>query len=213
MSSVPIPSDRSRVHQNLRSEVAGGYTLNVKPIATALTLLVSVVIFPMSSGRSEVPEIQTPQLERHIFDLVNKQRLGAKRTAMKWDERLARIARAHSEDMVRRRFFDHMNPDGDDPTARGKRAGYSCLRTIDARAYREGLAENLFDEPRFSRVRISGAQRTYDWNTTEDIARQSVDGWMHSRGHRHNILENSYQQSGVGMALSVERVYITQLFC
>jgi uncharacterized protein YkwD len=185
----------------------------VKLIAPALTILVWVVIFPTSSPRSEAPEIHPPQLERRIFDLVNKQRLTAKRPAMTWDERLARIARAHSEDMVRRRFFDHINPDGDDPTARGKRAGYSCLKTIDVRAYREGLAENLFDEPRFSRVRISGAQRTYDWNTTEDIAGQSVDGWMHSSGHRRNILEKTYQQTGVGIASSVERVYITQLFC
>ena len=132
---------------------------------------------------------------------------------MEWDERLTHIARAHSDDMIKRRFFDHINPDGADASARGKHAGYACLKRVDRHTYRQGLAENLFDEPRFSRVHIIAGRRTYDWNTLEDIARQAVDGWMHSAGHRRNILEPMYEQTGVGIAVSSEHVYLTQLFC
>ena len=132
---------------------------------------------------------------------------------MEWDEQLTRIARAHSDDMVKRRFFDHINPDGADASTRGKHAGYACLKRVDRHTYRQGLAENLFEEPRFSRVRITGGIRTYEWNTMDEIARQAVDGWMRSAGHRHNILERAYEQTGVGIALSPEHVYITQLFC
>ncbi len=170
----------------------------------------------MAISRAEsatAPALQLSQLEHRVFDLVNVQRTNAGRAALRWDERLATIARAHGADMVARHFFDHVNPDGEDPTARGTRAGYTCHKAIDATSYREGLAENLFDEPRFSRVVISGGQRTYDWNMPEDIARESVDGWMHSSGHRRNILEPAYAQSGVGIAVSAERVYLTQLFC
>jgi uncharacterized protein YkwD len=163
--------------------------------------------------RSSAPGISVPQLEQRILEAVNGERTHNKLTALDLDVRLTRIARAHSDDMVTRRFFDHINPDGADASARGKHAGYACLKRVDRYTYRQGLAENLFEEPRFSRVRITAGRRTYDWNSMEEIARQAVDGWMRSAGHRHNILEKTYEQSGVGIAVSPEHVYITQLFC
>jgi len=185
----------------------------VHRLATGLALFVLSVAIPLTAERNDAPDIQAIRLERRVFDLINTRRTGANRGAMRWDDRLARIARAHSDDMVKRRFFAHVNPDGDDPTARGKRAGYACLKRVNRLTYRNGLAENLMEEPRFRRVRISGGHRTYDWNTLEDVARQSVDGWMRSPGHRENILEPAYDQTGVGVAISAEHVYLTQLFC
>jgi uncharacterized protein YkwD len=37
---------------------------------------------------------------------------------------LTLAARAHSEDMATRQFFDHVNPDGANPTARAQAQGY-----------------------------------------------------------------------------------------
>ena len=161
----------------------------------------------------DAPQIRVNQLEHRVFDLINVQRREAKLPALRWDERLMHVARAHGDDMIRRRFFDHVNPDGDDPTARGRRAGYNCRRVLGGGSFREGLAENLADEPRFSRVRISGGHRTYDWNTSDAIAREAVAGWMRSPGHRRNILDKSSERTAVGIAVSAERVYLTQLFC
>jgi uncharacterized protein YkwD len=175
--------------------------------------LTSLSVSRPSAQPSNAPDVPIARLERRVFELINKERIDEKRSAMEWDERLTRIARAHSEDMVKRRFFEHINPDGADASARGKHAGYACLKRVDRRTYRQGLAENLFEEPRFSRVRITAGRRSYDWNSMEEIARQAVDGWMRSAGHRHNILEKTYEQSGVGIAVSLEHVYITQLFC
>jgi len=58
-----------------------------------------------------------------------------------------------------------------------------------------------------------GDRKTYDWNTVEDIARLAVQGWMHSPGHRRNILYTTFSESGIGVAVSSNDVYITQLFC
>ncbi len=163
--------------------------------------------------RTFPPRLDPAALERHIFDAVNNQRSKATLKPLRRDVRLIRIARAHSEDMARRQFFDHVNPEGEDPTARGRRAGYECHKVIDSGSYREGLAENLFEEPSFSRVQITGGHRIYSWNAPDDIVKQSVDGWMRSPGHRRNILERSYTMSGVGIGISNNDVYITQLFC
>jgi len=185
----------------------------VQRFATSLALVLLSVAIPLIGQRHDAPDIQAVRLERRVFDLINTRRLDANRSAMRWDDRLARIARAHSDDMIKRHFFAHINPDGDDPTARGKHAGYACLKRVNRLTYRDGLAENLMEEPRYRRVRISGGQRTFDWNTLEDVARQSVEGWMRSPGHRANILEPAYDQTGVGIAVSAEHIYLTQLFC
>ena len=179
----------------------------------ALLLLVCTAVSIAAAPRSLAPDIRVPQLEQRIFDEINAERSHEHLTVLRLDRRLTGVARTHSEDMVKRRFFDHINPDGEDPTARGKRDGYACVKRVDRLAYRDGLAENLFDEPRFSRVRITSGQRSYDWNTPDVIARQAVEGWMRSPGHRRNILEKAYDRTGVGVAVSSEHVYITQLFC
>jgi len=48
----------------------------------------------------------------------------------------------------------------------------------------------------------------------EEIAAGSVRGWMHSAGHRRNILEATYGRTGIGAAIAAGgEVYITQMFC
>jgi len=176
-------------------------------VRRAIGLLLLLLAF------DDAPRIRVDQLEHRVFDLINVQRREAKLPALRWDERLMRIARAHSDDMVKRRFFDHVNPDGDDPTARGRHAGYNCRKVMGGGSFREGLAENLADEPRFSRLSISSGRRTYDWNTSDAIAREAVEGWMRSPGHRRNILDRNYEQTAVGIGVSAEHVFLTQLFC
>ena len=154
-----------------------------------------------------------PDLERRVHHLVNERRAHAHLKPLAFDERLAKIARAHSQDMVRRNFFNHVNPDRLDPTARGKRAGYICRKEY-AGHFTQGLGENLLEEPLYRRIRIGGGARIYDWHSSEELATLSVKGWMNSSGHRRNILEPKYDKTGVGIAISGEnRVYITQVFC
>ena len=157
------------------------------------SLLAAVLAAVVATGVS----VSRSDIEHDVHDRVNAERVKAKLAKLKDDDKLSAIARAHSEDMARRHFFSHVNPNGEDPTARGRRAGYECRKILGDRI-RVGLAENLFE--------ASGTAR-------ENIERMSVAGWMNSPGHRANILETNYTKSGVGVAVAGDAVFITQLFC
>ena len=44
------------------------------------------------------------------------------------------------------------------------------------------------------------------------LAKNLVDGWMNSPGHRANILHSGFKYLGVGIARSGDSVYATQNF-
>jgi uncharacterized protein YkwD len=188
---------------------------HVKALPVALGLIVLLAVAPAAATkRPGQPDIRISNLERRVHDLINKERLGHKLMALAFDERLSKIARGHSQDMASHDFFSHTNGEGQDATARGKLAGFTCRKQIARNTFSEGLGENLFQDNLYSRIRISGNERSYDWNTLEDIAAHSLKGWMNSPGHRRNILETNYGQTGIGIAVSDDdKVYITQLFC
>jgi len=102
------------------------------------------------------------------------------------DERLAAVARRHSEDMARRGYLDHVDPEGRRPADRIEAAG------IDYRL----VGENV--------VRTRGA---------DDFGEAAVRSWMESTGHRANVLHAAYTHTGVGAALTADgTVYVTQLY-
>jgi uncharacterized protein YkwD len=187
----------------------------VKALRVSLVLMLFLVVAPAAATRRPgQPEIRSSSLEHRVHDLINKERRDHKLTALAFDERLSKIARGHSHDMAARNFFSHTNPEGQDATARGKLAGFTCRKQIARNTFSEGLGENLFQDNLYSRFRTSGHERSYDWNTPEEIAAHSLKGWMNSPPHRRNILEGNYGQTGVGIAVSDDdKVYITQLFC
>jgi uncharacterized protein YkwD len=57
-------------------------------------------------------------LEQRFFDLTNAQRARGRLSALAADAALSDLARDHSEDMLRRRFFSHTNPDRQTPADR-----------------------------------------------------------------------------------------------
>jgi uncharacterized protein YkwD len=187
----------------------------VKALCSFFLLILFWVAAPAAGNRRPgEPEIRIPTLERRVHDLINKQRVEHDLTALSFVDRLSTIARGHSRDMGARKFFSHTNPDGQDPTARGKLAGFTCRKPVSGNTFREGLGENLYQDNLYNSVRISGTERSYDWNNTEDIAVHSVRGWMNSPPHRHNILDKGYSQTGIGIAITGDdKVFITQLFC
>ena len=173
------------------------------------------------------PAVKPQNLEMRISELINAERVKAKLKPLKIDPKLSEIARRHSDDMARRAFFDHVNPDGQGPTERGLTAHYKCVKHLAAYVSQdangnvfegeyvaEGLAENIFQNNLYSRVIISGINKTYEWNTADKIARTTVDGWMASPSHRENILTGRYEKTGLGVAIAANaQVLITQMFC
>ncbi|MFF4366892.1 sigma-70 family RNA polymerase sigma factor [Streptomyces sp. NPDC001594] len=117
-----------------------------------------------------------------VIALVNSERAAAGCGPLKEDAQLDRAAQGHSDDMARRGFFDHTNPDGAGPGDRTTAAGYRWS------TYGENIAR--------------GQQ------TAQDV----MDSWMKSPGHRANILNCSFKDIGVGMHPGAGGPWWTQNF-
>ncbi len=184
------------------ASAAHGRSTGERRVLPAVLLL---LLCALTLSAQSPPHFRLPDLERRLHDAVNRERGQRGVGALRFDTQLAQIARAHSADMARRKFFDHTNPDGLDPSARVRRAGYRCSA---------GVSENLFQSNLYSSMNIVNGRRSYAWNSAEDITRESVDGWMKSPGHRRNILDGSRHIAGVGAAIAPDdKVYITEIFC
>jgi uncharacterized protein YkwD len=153
------------------------------------------------------PEIRVADLEQKIHQLVNFERKVVERPTLEWDDELAKLARAHSEDMAKRKYFKHVNPEGLTPMKRAQAAGYPvCLL----------MGENIYQNNLYSRVITEKKRTTYDWNSMDQIASTTVKGWMQSEGHRQTLLEKNYTRAGIGVAIAEDdegKVYVTQMVC
>jgi uncharacterized protein YkwD len=110
------------------------------------------------------------------FCLLNEQRADHGLRAFSESTTLDRAADDYAADMVKRRFFDHVSPGGGTMMDRIKAAGWSPSGSWSA-------GENI-------------AWGSGSLATPASI----VNGWMHSAGHRANILSSSFSQIGIGIA-------------
>lgn len=109
--------------------------------------------------------------------LLNRVRGRAGLPPLRLSPRLSRAARKHSRDMVRRQYFAHDSLDGRSPFVRMRATHYV------PRNARWWLGENI------------------GWGSgslAEPVA--LVRAWMHSPGHRANILSRSFRDVGIGIA-------------
>lgn len=111
---------------------------------------------------------QDPEIEAFV-QLVNDHRTSLGCERLTWAPVVARVAADHSEDMVDRSYFNHVNPDGDNP--------FDRLRDADVHFSR--AAEN-----------IAAGQTS---------AQQVLGDWLNSSGHRTNIENCAYTQHGIGL--------------
>jgi|GEM_PF-5920229 len=155
------------------------------------------------------PLIITPELERQIHNLINKERQDHGLSSLNWNDTLAKIAREHSEDMSDRNYFAHEDLEGRNLSYRYEKGGYYCEIYYDGRHLLG--AENI--------AKINIAKSVYsdgtvaEYNTQGEIATSAVEGWMNSAGHRENILRPFWKNEGMGVVISDNGdVYITQNF-
>lgn len=153
----------------------------------------------------EMPDISLPKLEIRISDLINSERQTNGLDPLRLDAALSAIARRHSVEMARGGYFDHTNPEGRDPKARLEAAGYSCGN---------GLAENILRTNMYSKVKMSGNRKSYDWIETEDLAKSVVEELMNGRKNRRNSINKKYRVAGIGLGISDDaKLYVTEMFC
>jgi uncharacterized protein YkwD len=108
--------------------------------------------------------------------LLNKERTSRGLGTLTEISSLEKAADKYAADMVSRRFFDHVSPGGGTFMDRIKAAGWAPSGSWTA-------GENI-------------AWGTGELGTPASI----VDGWMHSAGHRANILNGAFNQIGIGIA-------------
>lgn len=88
--------------------------------------------------------------EQEMFELVNKERAKNGLQLVVYDKKLQQVARAHSEDMLRRGYFSHKSLDGRSPFLRMEDAGITYLYAGEnlALAPTTGLAmQGLMNSP------------------------------------------------------------------
>ncbi len=110
--------------------------------------------------------------------LVNRERTSRGETALKPNRHLQRSARVHSSDMANGDYFAHDSRSGSTPLARMRAAGY-ITSARDGYAVGENIAWATL------------------WLATPKAI---VAGWMASPGHRANILDAEFRETGIGVS-------------
>ncbi len=153
--------------------------------AAALASLATLAVAAPGASAGACPGAQSPPSDLGAggavdvtLCLLNDARGDHGLRPMRLNARLSFAARHHSRDMVARGYFSHTGPGG---------------VTFDRRLRRTGY--------------VNGAR---SWTIGENIAWGSgslatpsaiVRAWMHSPGHRRNILDGSFDEIGIGIAL------------
>ena len=75
--------------------------------------------------------------EYYMLNLINNERQSQGLEPLTMNSALSNAARLHSQDMINRNFFNHVNPDGLAPSDRARNAGYNFI----------SLAENICGNP------------------------------------------------------------------
>jgi uncharacterized membrane protein required for colicin V production len=91
-----------------------------------------------------------PVAEQQLFDLVNEDRTQRGLGALVWDERLVPVARSHSEEMFRLKYFSHESPVAGSPFDRVRSAGITFTRAGENLAFAQSITvahRALMDSP------------------------------------------------------------------
>lgn len=141
----------------------------------------------LANNSSELRNSVSYDEERKMFEMINRERNKKGLESLIWNSKLADLARTYSEKMARERFFSHFDRNGNDVAERAKNMRITKWKLI---------GENLFMSEDY-----------------EKIEQMAVKGWMKSPTHRDNILEEKFNETGIGLARSRDGlIYITQVF-
>jgi uncharacterized protein YkwD len=147
-----------------------------------------------SAPRQESGTKRMAELERQMWALVNHDRLdpatfaetGGRAQPLRWNEKLAAVARAHSRDMVEHRFFDHVDREG---------------RTLSFRIDAAGIPWQVLGENIAINGTVPGAEAAF------------MNEPRFQKNHRANILNEKYTDVGIGIVQGPNgSLYITQDF-
>lgn len=148
---------------------------------------VALTVPVKTSGVKASVIVNTVSLEQTAFDLLNQKRAENGLRPLEWNDKLALIARLHSKNMADLNFFSHRGLDNKRVSDRADDVGMGRWHAIG-----ENIAFN----------------RGY-----QDPVSKAVDLWLDSPSHRHNLLDNNWKETAVGIAVATDgSYYLTQVF-
>jgi uncharacterized protein YkwD/uncharacterized membrane protein required for colicin V production len=174
----PVPTELKSAVES--SRIARGLIERVTALQPQLAVLSgslgdNVPLFVTKLGAEDTEKLDLPSdlqlasdaaAERQLLDLVNEERVNAGQPALVWDDRLLPVARAHSEEMFKLKYFSHQSPVTGSPfdrltaakigyTRAGENLAYAQSVTIAHRGLMQSLGhrENIL-RPEFTRIAI-----------------------------------------------------------
>jgi len=158
----------------------------------SLLLLFLVVLIVFASSVFETSRIRgngqfiAAVLPGVLVSLTNDDRTDYGLSVLETSSLLKDAAQLKANDMVTRGYFDHVSPDGVTPWVWFESVGYTFIHA----------GENL----------------AINFTESADV----VEAWMNSEGHRVNILDSNFTQTGIATAVGTykgkEAVFVVQLF-
>lgn len=141
---------------------------STKPTRTPTRTTATPTKTSTSLPPSQPPPNGTNAQEREVLDLVNAARREEGCRPLQLNDALVKAAGGHASDMANRKYFSHETPEGKTAGRRMRDAGWS------GQSYGENIAAGY---PSAERV---------------------VAAWMESDGHRENILNCDFTETGIG---------------
>lgn len=133
--------------------------------------------------------VPVSMLERLMFTYLNKERKNKGLDTLSYNSRLAGLAREHSTDMAKNKYFRHQNAEGKDAFARARDKGLNI-----------SIYENIAKVATGRGTPVAKAK----------LAHKSL---MRSVSHRENILMPAAKTGGIGISYgNGGTIYVTQLF-
>jgi uncharacterized protein YkwD len=147
----PVPTELKAAVES--SRLARGLIERVSAVQPQLASLSGqlndpVPAFVTKLGENDTEKLELPDdlqlapdpgAERQMFDLVNEERVNAGFKPLAWDDALLPVARAHSEEMFRLKYFSHQSPVNGSPFDRLKAAGVAYARAGENLAYAQSV--------------------------------------------------------------------------
>ena len=157
-------------------------------IAPVATLTATSDTTALSTPNVEMTSVSAayPLAEELVANRINQFRANRGLSILAYNSSLADVARAHSEDMANRDFFDHVNPDGVRAHDRVELAGLTDF----------ACGENLH--------MVTNATE----DDAEHIASDAFTGWLNSPGHYENMVDPSYDTGGVGVFVRSQIMFL-----
>lgn len=144
-----------------------------------------------------------------ILDFSNDERALRNLPPLTRDTALDVIALEHSRDMAKRDFFDHTNPDGEDPADRADRHNFNQSRTLPGGSSFYGIGENIVKIPVEKNVYGFGEIKNDD---PYEIAQVAIESFMDSPPHKEALLLRAHEKIGIGVAFDGKYYFATQNF-